>query len=152
MAGQPGFEKFQYRGYFLGNGFCHCQLGLFVLTPDGIELRKLLLGALVTILGLRLSIHILVRNWRKPEDFRYQKWRKEAGGSWWWQSYMRVFLLQGLLMWIISIPLLAVQQAALPGYLTIFDILGVILWAIGFYFEAMGDSQLARFKSNPAGL
>ena len=55
----------------------------FILTPDGFLLRKLLIAGLVTVWGLRLSIHILIRNWGKPEDFRYQKWRREAGSKWW---------------------------------------------------------------------
>jgi steroid 5-alpha reductase family enzyme len=99
---------------------------------------------------LRLSLYILWRNWGKPEDFRYQKWRQEAGGRWWWQSFFQVFLLQGLLLWIISTPLLAAQTSLTPERLTFLDILGVALWAIGFFFEAAGDLQLARFKANAA--
>jgi steroid 5-alpha reductase family enzyme len=121
-----------------------------VLTPDGFPLRKWLIGALVTIWGLRLSFHILRRNWGKPEDFRYQVWRKEAGSRWWWLSFFRVFLLQGILMWIISAPLLAAQRGAKPAYIILFDVLGVIVWGIGFFFEAVGDLQLARFKADPA--
>jgi len=135
---------------FWGTGFVISNWVYFVLTPQGFLLRKLLIGALVTIWGLRLSIHILRRNWGKPEDFRYQKWRNEAGSKWPLQSYLRVFLLQGLLMWIISAPLLAAQRAALPGHLTFLDGLGAFLWLVGFFFESMGDLQLTRFKANPA--
>ncbi len=53
-------------------------------------------------------------------------------------------------MWVISAPLLAAQLTATPANLTAIDILGVLVWAIGFYFEAVGDWQLARFKSDPA--
>jgi steroid 5-alpha reductase family enzyme len=67
----------------------------YLLTPEGFALRKLLLNVLVTIWGLRLSLHILRRNWGKPEDFRYQVWRKEAGATWWWRSLFKVFSLQG---------------------------------------------------------
>lgn len=135
---------------FWGMGFVIANWVYFALAPEGFLLRKLLISVLVTIWGLRLSIHILLRNWGKPEDFRYQKWRKEAGSKWWWQSFLRVFLLQGVLLWIISAPLLAAQRGALPAHLIIFDGLGAALWLFGFYFEAMGDLQLARFKANPA--
>jgi steroid 5-alpha reductase family enzyme len=132
---------------FWGAGFVIAGWLYFALTPDGFPWRKLLVSALVTLWGLRLSIHILLRNWGKPEDFRYQKWRKEAGSKWWWQSYFKVFLLQGLLLWIISIPLLAAQYPGLPDHLTVLDFLGAAIWLVGFYFEVAGDFQLNRFKA-----
>jgi steroid 5-alpha reductase family enzyme len=122
----------------------------FALTPDGFLQRKWLISILVTLWGLRLSLYILWRNWGKPEDFRYQKWRQEAGKRWWWQSYFQVFVLQGLLMWLISVPLLAAQRSSAPANLTMFDFIGLVLWVVGFFFEAVGDLQLARFKANPA--
>jgi len=134
---------------FWGTGFVISAWVYFVLTPDGFLIRKWLMAILVTIWGLRLSLYIFWRNRGKPEDFRYQVWRKEAGSNWWWLSFFRVFLLQGILMWIISAPLLSGQIGQKPVYLTLVDVLGVIIWAIGFYFEAAGDFQLARFKANP---
>jgi steroid 5-alpha reductase family enzyme len=63
--------------------------------------------ALVTAWGLRLAMHILIRNWGRGEDFRYRRWRQAAGSSWWWRSYIKVFLLQGTVMWIVALPLVA---------------------------------------------
>jgi steroid 5-alpha reductase family enzyme len=134
---------------FWGTGFVIAGWIYFFMSPDGYLIRKLLICLLVTIWGLRLSIHILLRNWGKPEDFRYQKWRIESGESWWWRSWIRVFLLQGVLLWIISAPLLAAQRSALPDHLIFLDYLGVVIWLIGFYFETMGDKQLAKFKADP---
>ncbi len=134
---------------FWGTGFVLAGWLYFALTPDGLQLRKLLIAGLVTIWGMRLSIHVLKRNMGKPEDFRYQKWRGEAGSKWWWQSFFRVFLLQGVLLWIISAPLLAAQFYSRPQMLTALDFLGAIIWLIGFFFEAVGDYQLTRFKSRP---
>lgn len=135
---------------FWGTGFVIAAWVYFILTPDGFLPRKQLLVALVTLWGLRLTIHLLLRNWGKPEDFRYQKWRKESGSIWWWKSFFQVFLLQGLLMWAISTPLLAAQFRPLPSHLTILDYLGIVLWAFGFFFEAVGDAQLTHFRANPA--
>lgn len=135
---------------FWGTGFVIANWVYFFLTPDGAAPRKLLIGLLVTIWGLRLSIHILLRNWGKPEDFRYQKFRKDAGPKYWWKSYFQVFVLQGVFMWIISAPLLAAQRGPLPESLIALDYLGLAIWLIGFFFEAVGDVQLARFKANPA--
>ncbi len=135
---------------FWGTGFVITNWVYFLLTPQGFSGRKWLISALVTLWGLRLSLYILWRNHGRPEDFRYQKWRDEEGARWWWLSFFRVFLLQGVLMWIISVPLLAAQTSATPDRLTWLDGCGVVVWVIGFLFEAMGDWQLARFKANPA--
>lgn len=135
---------------FCGTGFVIANWVYFALTPDGFLLRKWLVSILVTVWGLRLSFYILRRNWGKHEDFRYQVWRREAGSRWWWLSFFRVFLLQGLLMWVISAPLMAAQRGAKPAHLILFDFLGITIWGIGFFFEAVGDLQLARFKVDPA--
>ena len=134
---------------FWGTGFVIANWVYFALTPDGLLARKWLMGILVTAWGLRLSLYILWRNWGKPEDFRYQKWRQEHGEKWWWRSFFQVFVLQGVLLLIISAPLLAAQLYATPG-LTWLDGLAILVWVIGFVFEAMGDWQLAHFKANPA--
>ncbi len=94
---------------FWGTGFVLIAWLTFFLFPEGYFIRKVISLAMVTIWGLRLSIYIFLRNHGKGEDFRYQKWRKEAGPSWWYRSFFKVFLLQGILMWIISVPVVAVQ-------------------------------------------
>jgi steroid 5-alpha reductase family enzyme len=101
------------------------------------------------IWGLRLTLYILWRNWGKGEDYRYQAWREQAGAKWWW-SFFKVFLLQGFLMWVISAPLLAAQISSTPARLTLIDFLAVLVWGVGFFFEAVGDWQLARFKADPS--
>jgi steroid 5-alpha reductase family enzyme len=135
---------------FWGTGFVILAWVFFALTPDGFMTRKLILVILTCLWGLRLSLYILWRNWGKPEDFRYQKWRQESGKRWWWKCFFQVFLLQGMLLWIISTPLLAAQIRLIPNRLTALDVLGTALWVIGFFFETAGDLQLAHFKANPA--
>lgn len=112
--------------------------------------RRGLLFALVAIWGVRLSVHLGIRNIGKPEDYRYAAWRVKYGvDRYWWFSLFQVFWLQGLLAWMVAAPILVVGAAPVSGG---FDPLwlGVVLWAIGFYFEAVGDWQLARFKRDPA--
>ncbi|MGI6379627.1 MAG: DUF1295 domain-containing protein [Anaerolineae bacterium] len=135
---------------FWGAGFVLAVWLYHGLTPEGLVARKWLISLIVTVWGLRLSGHILWRNWGKPEDFRYAKWRRETGHSWWWRSFFKVFLLQGALMWIISTPLLGAQTQAPRSHLIWLDFAGMVVWAVGFFFEAMGDLQLARFKADPA--
>ena len=133
---------------FWGAGFVIAGLTYFVLT-DGFETRKAIITIMVTLWGLRLTLHLGKRNIGKPEDYRYQNWRKQFGKKWWWLSYFRVFVLQGVILWLVSIPIIQAQYHTTPDNLTIFDYLGIIVWGIGLFFEAVGDWQLTRFKANP---
>jgi steroid 5-alpha reductase family enzyme len=135
---------------FWGPGFVLIAWVYFLLTPEGFTERKLLICILVTIWGLRLGLHIGMRNLGKPEDYRYQNWRKQFGDVWWWQSLYRVFALQGTLLWLIAMPLFLAQYSPGPAQLTLLDWIGAGVWLIGFLFEAVGDWQLTRFKANPA--
>lgn len=134
---------------FWGTGFVISGWVYYFLAPEGFPARKLLLNGLVTIWGLRLSIHLALRNLGKGEDFRYRKWREQFGERWWYLSYVRVFLFQGFLMWLIGAPLLAAQFYPGPNRLTWLDGLAVLVWLVGLFFEAVGDWQLARFKADP---
>lgn len=110
--------------------------------------RKLLICTLVTVWGLRLAIHIARRNWGKGEDRRYQAWRASYGPRFWWVSVFTVFGTQGILLWIISLVTQAGQISPEPNRWFWQDALGLFVWAVGFFFEAVGDWQLARFKAN----
>ena len=110
---------------------------------------KIVMLVLVAIWGLRLSIYLAWRNIGKPEDFRYQEFRIKYGEkNYWWVSYFQTFLLQGILMWMISLPLLGVNLYSTSQHLNLTDYLGMLVWTVGFIFEAGGDLQLARFKMN----
>ncbi len=132
---------------FWGPGFALASWVYFAATPDGFLPRKLLITALVTIWGLRLGWHIGRRNIGHAEDYRYQAWRESNGAIWWWKSFFQVFVLQGVLMWIISTPLMVAQFASEPASITVLDVLGLAVWLTGFVFEALGDWQLKRFKA-----
>lgn len=134
---------------FWGLGFVVVGGVYFALANGDLD-RRLLLMTLVAIWGLRLSIFIGMRNIGKGEDKRYQVWRNENGARWWWKSLFQVFLLQGIIMWIVSSTLLIGQTGPAPAVPTLLDIAGVLAWAVGFYFEAVGDGQLARFRADPA--
>jgi steroid 5-alpha reductase family enzyme len=107
---------------------------------------SMLLYALVTIWGLRLSIHIYSRNKNKTEDFRYKAWREEWGKSFYMRSYLQVFLLQGLFLLIIISPVIHVA-VQLPVKWNSITWIGLSCWLIGFCFQAAADWQLSVFKS-----
>ncbi|MCH8140748.1 MAG: DUF1295 domain-containing protein, partial [Proteobacteria bacterium] len=86
---------------FWGPGFV-LLTWLYFLLADGYDGRSILISILVTIWGLRLSLHLARRNWGQPEDRRYQRMRERAGSRFWWRSYITVFLLQGAPLWTLS--------------------------------------------------
>jgi len=122
---------------------------LTFLQADGYLGRKVLITLLTTLWGLRLALHILIRNWGHGEDRRYQAWRAQYGTRFWWVSLFTVFGLQGVLLWAISLVLQVGQISAIPTTLVMLDLLGAIIWAVGFIFEALADWQLYRFKADP---
>jgi steroid 5-alpha reductase family enzyme len=116
---------------------------------DGYATRKFLLTLLVTVWGLRLSLYLSWRNWGKGEDPRYGSWRKESGERFWIVSLFKVFVLQAVVMWCISLAPQVGQLAAVPARLTWLDALGSLTFTVGFLFESVSDWQLLRFKSKP---
>ncbi len=116
---------------------------------DGNSTRSLLLTVLTTIWGLRLAFYLAKRNLGHGEDFRYQSMRRKHGDRFAIVSLYTVFGLQGLLMFIVSLPVQLGQVREEPGF-GIIGVVGVLVWGVGIYFEAVGDAQLARFKRDPA--
>lgn len=132
---------------FWGTGFV-ITAWFYQFSSPGFQPRSLLLAVLVTIWGLRLTGHIFLRNAGKGEDFRYAAWREQYGRIWWIRSLFHVFVLQGVILWIVSLPLLFAMQNGAEGW-TVFDVVGGVVWLVGFVFEAGGDWQLVRFKARP---
>ena len=112
------------------------------------RLGPLLPTILTTLWGLRLSAYLTWRNAGKGEDFRYRAMREKQGTRFFAVSLLSVFGLQGLLMWVVSLPVQASvsRPAATAGFRWL-AISGTVLWSIGFLFETIGDLQLARFRA-----
>jgi steroid 5-alpha reductase family enzyme len=131
-----------------GLGFVLVGWAVYLRSPSQSQ-AGLLLVALTTIWGLRLSIYLTWRNLGKGEDYRYQAMRLKHGDRFFWVSLGTVFGLQGLLMWVVSLPIQAGTWEASNPFLPAV-VAGVVLWAMGVFFETVGDVQLARFKADPA--
>ena len=125
---------------------------IYYATGNGAPVRARLTLALVAIWAIRLGVHLYLRNQSQGEDGRYEALRSRRGPSWWWFSYFRVFLLQAVIAWIVSIPLYFAIVSVAPRRLTVVDYAGVLLFAIGFVFEALSDEQLRRFRDEPANV
>ena len=99
--------------------------------------------------GLRLGGYLFWRNHGNGEDFRYRAMRKHYGPKFPIISLATVFGLQGVLMFMVSLPVQLGQADATPD-VGVIAYAGVALWLVGLFFEVVGDAQLARFKANPA--
>jgi steroid 5-alpha reductase family enzyme len=110
-------------------------------SPGGVPL---VIVIFVTIWGLRLALHIFTRTIHKPEDHRYAAYRKKWKDMFWPNAYLRIFVLQGLLLLTVCSTavagILSYHQAVLP-----LAIVGFIIWGAGIIWEALADYQLRAF-------
>ena len=129
-----------------GGGFIAAAVAAFA-SSGGTTSRGLLVISLVVIWGLRLSLHIGFRNRGKGEDARYRKWRDEWGTYATLRSFFQIYILQGVLLLVISFPVIRAVTAP-DAPLTFLDLLGCAVWLAGFLFEAISDWQLLQYKKD----
>lgn len=138
------------------NGLVDIAWGLSFIVVTAVEFvrapslfpAKVLVMAAVLVWGLRLAAHILRRNRGRPEDFRYAAMRRKWGRAAGVKAFVFVFMLQGLIMLVVSLPITAVfASPARP--LAVLDVIGALVFAAGFAFEAVGDAQLAAHMRDP---
>ena len=126
-----------------GLGYILVCVFLFFIKPH--SSISLLLYGLVTLWGVRLSAYIYFRNKGKQEDFRYQQWRKEWAETFYWRSYLQVFLLQAFFLLVIISPVIFAAASPSQNFSWVTAV-GVFLWFVGFFFQAVGDHQLSIFS------
>jgi steroid 5-alpha reductase family enzyme len=113
---------------------------------DGV--RRGLLLALTLVWGLRLAVHITRRSRGRPEDPRYEQMLAKARGNREWYALRTVYGLQGALAYLIAAPILVGSFEPRPVRVAAW--FGVALWAVGIFFEAVGDAQMERWRADPA--
>ncbi|BBX90721.1 hypothetical protein MBOE_23700 [Mycolicibacterium boenickei] len=111
--------------------------------------RRILLLVLITLWAGRLSWHMVVKSAGKGEDPRY---RELLDGNYSAGHVLRkVFVIQGAATWFISLPVqLSSTLGPTPAVVRPVLVVGVLIWAVGLAFEAVGDHQLRRFKTDPS--
>ena len=134
-----------------GGGFIVAALTSFLLHPGGIQFGwnvQTIATTLVLIWGLRLGYYILRRVMRSTgEDPRYLDMRKQCKGSVAINAYLRIFITQGLLAIIISISFIHINLST-ESTVSWLTYIGVLIWLVGFIFEAVGDAQLKKHLGN----
>ncbi len=132
-----------------GLGFCVVAATAFVTSSGhGNAVRRTVLLVLVLLWGLRLAWHIGRRSLGKGEDPRYAELLDKGKGNRTLYAARMIYLLQGILVLFISIP---VQLGMFEGgSFGVLGVIGCLVWAVGLFFEAVGDRQMAAFKADPA--
>lgn len=129
-------------------GFLLVAVNTVVMT--GLTPGKAFLIAMVAIWSVRLWGHLLVRSIGKAEDVRYQAFRTKYGADrYWWISFFQVFVLQGILVIVISGPLQLALSVEGPDDVSVTDWIGCVAFVVGFAFESLGDWQLTKFRRDP---
>ncbi|MGW7263369.1 DUF1295 domain-containing protein [Streptomyces sp. NPDC054842] len=132
-----------------GLGFTAVAMVTYVMSAgEGDAGRRLLITAATCVWGLRLAAHIARRSRGHGEDARYAKLLDKAPGNRNLYALRTVYLLQGALVWLVSLPVQTAQYT--PAPLGPLAVTGAVVWAAGLAFESVGDHQLARFKADPA--
>jgi len=117
-----------------------------LLSTQNYYVHAILVAILVTLWGARLGIYLLIRAWGKPEDFRYANFRKQWGKRVKVIAFFRVFMLQGAIMLVISYPIIRTIYSDTSGSISGLAVIGAAIWAIGYFFQVVGDAQLAAFR------
>lgn len=120
-----------------GIGFIVVSVFNLILSKD-FQQTKTILTFLIFLWGARLAIYIFLRNIGKKDDFRYANFKN---------SYITVFIFQGLLMFLVALPVTLYNR--FDGGVALFSFIGLLVWVLGFYFETVGDIQMYLFKKNP---
>ncbi|MGX7262762.1 DUF1295 domain-containing protein [Enterococcus crotali] len=128
-----------------GIGFVLVAVTGYLIMPEKTTVSTIIL-VLVTIWGVRLFLHLAKRNIGKPEDYRYVNMRKRWGNHLArLKAYLNVFVLQGVLLLIVSMPILLVMTRPVNDFYW-WNGLGVVVWIVGFGYETVGDYELTKFK------
>ncbi len=118
---------------------------------DGTPARQNLVLSLVFAWAARMTYHLVRRNWGHGEDVRYSKmrgWVKDDR-AFVWLSLKKVFLLQGIMFWLVGLPIMFAQTFDQPATLSWIAWLGAVIALAGLIYETVADAQLTAFRADP---
>ncbi|MCX7124262.1 MAG: DUF1295 domain-containing protein [Gammaproteobacteria bacterium] len=128
-----------------GIGFIIIDVAL-ISQSKNMHVPQLMTSLLILIWGVRLGGYIYLRKIKNSEDFRYQEFRKNWGDHYIIASYLQVFVLQMILLLLISLPLFIVFEK--NNSFSVYTLIGMIIAAMGFIIEVVSDFQMRQFKKN----
>ena len=143
-----GLAKREHKGVDVAWGLGFVAVAVTAYGLNATRPMAALVAGLTVVWGLRLAVHIGRRSARHPgEDPRYAEFLANPKGNPTVYVLRSVYLLQWVILWFVSLP---VQLAARYAPLNALAAIGVLIWLVGVFFEAVGDAQLDRFRRDPA--
>ena len=137
-----------------GLGFVMVALAAAVVgavLDEGTQWRRWLLAGLVAVWGLRLSWYIrgrAVGDHGGKEDPRYAEMLGGAPSEVGMRTVVRrVFFIQGISLWFVAGPVMLGAVLSVRWWPVV--VAGVVVWATGLLFEAVGDRQMEVYKARP---
>jgi len=103
-----------------------------------------------TVWGMRLGLFLFVRWRRDGADPRYVRMIEKAAGNRHVFTLRSVFMLQGVMLWTVSLPVQLGMFADAGSPLGLLAFTGTALAVLGIVFEAVGDYQMTVFRADPA--
>lgn len=130
---------------------CLILLASALMTPQLGAADKVLLGV-VALWAVRVTVHLVRRNWGHGEDPRYSKLRTWVEGEWafHWLSLRKVFLLQGVVLWFATLPAQIAILLPEPSGPTLITYIGATIALMGLLVETVADVQLTAFRADPS--
>ncbi len=145
-------DVFYGPGYFV---VALTSLILFFMINGTVDIRQIIITILVFLWAVRLGTYVFIRNRGKPEDYRYREMRERWKTNIVLKSFIRVYIFQGIVIFIVAFPVWFVNISTNPPILNLLDFsgvtlwLGIVVWLIGFLFETIGDYTLYKFLQKP---
>ncbi len=127
-----------------GGGFAVAAWSVALQAPSA---RTLVIALLITVWSGRLTNHIARRSRKNSDDPRYVAMAEKWKGNVWVRAYVSLFLTQGFLIWVVSIPVVMAAGNLLGG-LNWLTSVGAVIWLVGFVVESIADRQLAQYLSD----
>ena len=134
-----------------GLGYIVAAILPWILSDDGAFMieRKIIMTTLIILWGIRIAVFLTFRSFGKDEntkeDRRFKTFRDDWGKTFWWRSFVQLYISQVILVFIIGFPAIVTSASTETG-LEITDYIGLGIWIIGFFFEFTADLQMYFFK------
>ena len=129
-----------------GIGFLLSAWSYFFL-GTGDLLKMIILTAMATVWAVRLIAHIYMRYNADKEDPRYTRMRTRWGGDPTDMLFLMMFIFQGLLVVVISVPFFLVDFGSYSDW-SQWEFIGIAVWFAGVAGEGLADAQLTNFNKN----
>jgi steroid 5-alpha reductase family enzyme len=121
---------------------------IYFFLGDGDLLKKLIMTAMATVWAGRLTTHLFLRYVPEKEDPRYTRLREKWGGDSSGVLFLMLFIFQGVLVVILSLPFFLVGWGSTSEW-SRWEFIGILVWLVGVLGEAAADKQLADFVKDP---